>query len=604
MKTDTKSKRVEQPKSDAVPISEVIKPIPLEDLLPNPYQPATRAEVDPETAKKFALSIQQHGLIQTPVVRVGKEDGKYEIGDGWLRRAGFAYLASNITNSPYRKMPCVVRQLTDQQMADMVLEANTIRKDLNPIELAKLYKKYLDDFGIPQVDLARRHNCSQGEIANTIRLLDLPADIQEKIISQEISETHGRQLLRLNYNPEMQHKELNDAIKEGTSVNQLSNSIAQAIYYSSENIDPKEYPTPPFDVTECESCANRQKIGYPFSSETKKWRCLDKACYKKKEGKAEEERIAKLTAEIKAAREAAPQQQELELKGKGKGKKKKDEVGVIDTQKMTWRDYQELERGYHTIDNPGECKTCPNRAVGKFFNDRTGAICINVKCFKEKEKTHQAKEAAKAKQAEQDLTVKLIGVCERNLDQATLLKVVAAHLIIHSRKDTLEKFGRMYHISDVAAYFASSNNGDTLRRLAALVLQKERYEGEKGMFVKMLADLEGTGGEIDKQVKAFQEKHCSTCRYKKGTCWTLMRVFLDGKCYRYSKKKKGDIEVDETAETVDEKSSTGSEAQELEDSLPCKDCTKAETCDRSFFYADNHSGYICDRKKATEEVNV
>jgi ParB family chromosome partitioning protein len=601
MKTAIKSKKVEKSKPAAAASNDRIILIALEDLLPNPYQPATRAEVDPETAKKFALSIQEHGLIQTPVVRADKEDGKYEIGDGWLRRAGFLCNLQEFGLQNYAKMPCVVRDLTDQQMADMVLEANTIRKDLNPIELAKVYKRYLDDFHIPQVELARRHNCSQGEIANTIRLLDLPADIQEKIISQEISETHGRQLLRLNYNPELQQKELKESIKKGSSVNELSNSIAQVIYWSSENIDPKEYPTPPFDVKDCEACPNRQKIGYPFSSETKKWRCLDKTCYEKKKNKAEDERIAKLTMEIKAAREATPQQ--LELKGKGKGKKKKDEVPVVDTQKMTWRDYQQLDGVSHKIDNPEQCKTCQNRAIGRFYGGRTGPICINVKCFKEKEKTHQAKEAAKTRQAENDLTEKLKVVCAGELKQAAVLKIVAQHLMTHARKDTLERFGRLYKIDDAFAYFASSSNGDTLQKLAALVLQKERYEGTQGLFVKMMADLEGTGDELDKQIAAFQKKHCKTCRNGVGRCSTLMRVYYKEECYAYSKKRKEDEELDENPEEV-EKQSTGSEAQELEDSLPCKTCANGATCDRTFFYANDNGGLCCDQKKELAEANA
>jgi ParB-like chromosome segregation protein Spo0J len=78
------TKQVKKPKTSKEPGQY----IPLDDLLPNPYQPETRVNVDPETAKKFAYSIQEHGLIQMPVVRPGKEDGKYEVGDGWLRRAG------------------------------------------------------------------------------------------------------------------------------------------------------------------------------------------------------------------------------------------------------------------------------------------------------------------------------------------------------------------------------------------------------------------------------------------------------------------------------------------------------------------------------------
>jgi len=183
---------------------EMLRHIRLEDFSPNPYQPESRHQVAEETARKFGLSILEHGLLQTPVARLvlgdgaisqeRVENGRYEIGDGWLRLAGFRYLAAK-GNREFDKMPVMVRELTDQQMADLVMEANTVRQDLTPLDLAKFYKRYLEDFGITQVELARRHNCSQGEIANTIRLLELPGDIQEKIISREISETHGRQLL-------------------------------------------------------------------------------------------------------------------------------------------------------------------------------------------------------------------------------------------------------------------------------------------------------------------------------------------------------------------------------------------------------------------------
>jgi ParB-like chromosome segregation protein Spo0J len=497
-------------------------------------------------------------------------------------------------------MPCVVRELTDQQMADMVLEANTIRKDLNPMELAKLYKQYLEDFKIPQVELARRHNCSQGEIANTIRLLDLPALIQEKIISQEISETHGRQLLRLNYNPDLQQKELKEAIQKGSSVSELSNSINGEMYTHSENIDPDDYPKPLFDTKDCEKCPNRQKMGYYGTNEKKKWRCLDQKCFEQKKEKAEQERIAKLQAEIQAAQEKAAQQ-ELPIKGKKKGKKAED--AVIDTDKMTWRDYQRLEGDYHHIDNPEQCNSCAHRAIGRFFKDRTGPICINVKCFKEKEKTYQAKEAAKTRQAEQDLTEKVKAVCAGEIDHDTVLTMVAQHLIEHSRSDIRQKFQRMYKIADISLYFASSTDGDLLQKLAAFILQKERFEGEQGLFMKMMASLEGTGVDLEKQIAAFKEKHCKTCQ--NGLlhhCRYLIRVYFTDKCYGYSKKKEGEEVLDDDDQDADLEGepSTGSEAQDLEDSLPCKTCANAETCDRSFFHTDDEGGYTCDQKKIKE----
>jgi len=174
--------------------------IQLNELHPNPYQPPTRVEVSAETARKFGLSILESTLLQLPIGRaVDEGDGilRFEIGDGWQRRAGFAWLVDN-GHPEYDKMPMIIRGFTDQQMADLVLEANDVRVDFNPIERAWYYNKYLSDFpSVTQAEFAQRHGRSQAEISNTIRLLDLPADVRQKIISHEISETHGRTLLQL-----------------------------------------------------------------------------------------------------------------------------------------------------------------------------------------------------------------------------------------------------------------------------------------------------------------------------------------------------------------------------------------------------------------------
>ena len=574
-----------------------VKHIDIMELLPNPYQPESRAAVNPETAKKFALSIQEHGLIQMPVVRfilgegkVSQEqvvNGHYEIADGWLRRSGFLCNLVELGLQEYATMPCVERKLTDQQMADMVMEANTVRKDLNVIELAKFYQRYLEDFKIPQAELARRHNCSQGEIANTIRLLDLPEDIQGKIISQEITETHGRQLLRLNNSGALQQEVLTETIKEGRSVDKLSNDIAQKIWWNSVNLDPSEYPKPMFDTAGCEGCPNRQKIGRPYSNEKKTWRCLDKACFLKKTDEAENERVAKLAKEIAKAKAKAGDD-----KG-AKGAKGAKGVGVIDCtdDKMTWRDYQELD-SYKKIDNPEQCKTCEHRAIGKFYNGRTGPICTNVKCFQAKEKALQAKEAAESRKAEQELSQQVKAVCENVSDEASMVRVISAFLLGRCNKDPREKFMRLYGVTDMLEYFTATEKVDMLPRLAALVLQIERYQGEKGRFVKMLADLSGTGAALDKQLADFKEAHCKTCQYNEaeGGCSILIRVYIEDKCYRYIKVKK--VKEEEKKEVEAQKS----ENEELMEALPCEDCQNAPTCDRSFFHDDGQDGYVCENK--------
>jgi ParB family chromosome partitioning protein len=570
-----------------------VKYLDILELLPNPYQPESRVDVDRELAKKFALSFQEHGLIQTPVVRFVRGEGKisqeqfsnghYEVADGWLRRAGFLVNLQEFGLEEYAKMPCMVRDLTDQQMADMVMEANMVRKDLNSIDLAKFYKRYLEDFKIPQAELARRHNCSQGEIANTIRLLELPGDIQEKIISQEISETHGRQLLRLNFNAELQQEILKQTVEQGYPVSELSNRIAQKIWWSSENIDPDDFPKPPFDTAACETCPNRQKIGSPYSHEGKKWRCLDKDCFAKKKEEMENKRAAQLAKEIAKAKKQA-----------GKGESKKGGVAIIDctSNKMTWRDYQDLE-SWKKIDNPEECKTCEYRAVGKFYNNRTSPICLNVKCFQAKEKALQAKQAAETRKAEQELSQEVKAVCMKVSDEASMVRVISTFLLGRCNKDPREKFMRLYGITNLVEYFMATEKVTVLRRLAALVLQIERYQGEKGRFMKMLADLNGTGAVLDKQIADFREAHCKTCRYDEdgSGCSLLIRVYLDEKCYRYYKVKEEEGEK-----------KVGADSQEIPAS--CQDCLIQKECFGSAVWQAYSGNPACPNKKPEEVDNA
>lgn len=174
--------------------------VKLAELHPNPYQPQSRLEVTEAVSREFGLSILGKGLLQIPVCRVvdkGKGTSEYQMVDGWLRRSGFLWLVAN-GHPEYTRMPVMLRVFTDQQMADMIYVANKERHDLTPIDLAWYYKKYLAEFkGITQAKFAKALNVSQGEIANTIRLLELPEEVQQMIISHEITESHGRTLLQL-----------------------------------------------------------------------------------------------------------------------------------------------------------------------------------------------------------------------------------------------------------------------------------------------------------------------------------------------------------------------------------------------------------------------
>lgn len=201
--------------------------VPWELIDPNPYQPESRVAVSDEIAETFGKSILEHGLLQLPVCRGVNAIGRtirYEMGDGWLRRAGFVWLSQH-GHPEFAGMPVQLRDFTDLQMADLVLEANTVRQDLNPIDLAWYYRKYLADFKqVTQAEFARRHNKSQAEVSNTMRLLELPEEVRDLIISREISGGHGRALLQLK-EPSLISEYAGRAVEHSWSVANLDAAV-------------------------------------------------------------------------------------------------------------------------------------------------------------------------------------------------------------------------------------------------------------------------------------------------------------------------------------------------------------------------------------------
>jgi len=215
----------------------------LAELFPNPYQPQSRLEVKEAVAKEFGESILEKGLLQIPVVRAvykGNSIIQLQMVDGWLRRSGFVWLVAH-GHPEYDRMPIVIRPFTDQQMADMIYVANRERKDLTPIDLAWYYKKYLAEFkGITQAKFAETLKISQSEIANTMRLLDLPEEVQDMIIAHEISESHGRALLPLKES-DLMLAYAQDAVKNAWPVATLDGVVKTYL----DSRKPKLVVTPP-----------------------------------------------------------------------------------------------------------------------------------------------------------------------------------------------------------------------------------------------------------------------------------------------------------------------------------------------------------------------
>ena len=160
--------------------------VPVEAVQPNRRQP--RNVFDDETLQALATSIQEVGILQPIVVR--KAAAGYELiaGERRLRAAKLAGLAT---------VPVILRESDDAESLREALIENIHREDLNPIELAEAFRELLEELGLKQETLAERLGVSRSHVANTIRLLQLPSDVQRLLADGRIQAGHGRALLSL-----------------------------------------------------------------------------------------------------------------------------------------------------------------------------------------------------------------------------------------------------------------------------------------------------------------------------------------------------------------------------------------------------------------------
>jgi ParB family chromosome partitioning protein len=162
-----------------------VSEVPISRVASNPYQP--RQRIPDDELRALAGSIAEHGVLQ-PIVVTETLDG-YELiaGERRLRAAALAGL---------ERIPAVVRQVVGREQLELALVENIQRADLNAIEEARAYRQ-LGDFGLSQAEIARRIGRSQSAVANTLRLLELPAAIQQAVIDAAISEGHARAIAGL-----------------------------------------------------------------------------------------------------------------------------------------------------------------------------------------------------------------------------------------------------------------------------------------------------------------------------------------------------------------------------------------------------------------------
>ena len=160
--------------------------VPTNAIAPNPKQP--RSRFDDATLAELAASIREVGILQPIVVRRAERGYEVVTGERRLRAAKLAGLAT---------VPVVLRDSDDSELLREALIENIHREDLNPIELAEAFRQLLDELGLKQEELADRVGVSRSHIANTIRLLSLPLDVQQLLADDRISAGHARALLAL-----------------------------------------------------------------------------------------------------------------------------------------------------------------------------------------------------------------------------------------------------------------------------------------------------------------------------------------------------------------------------------------------------------------------
>jgi len=188
----------------------------LDQITPNPQQPRTVFEAD--AFAELVHSIREFGVLQPIVVRPLGAGYELIMGERRLRASKEAGLVS---------IPAVVRETADENMLRDALLENIHRANLNPLEEASAYKQMLEDFGTTQDQLADKLGRSRPQITNTLRLLKLPMDVQDKVAAGVLSAGHARALLSTNDETTMRELANRD-IREGISVRGLEEIVSGA----------------------------------------------------------------------------------------------------------------------------------------------------------------------------------------------------------------------------------------------------------------------------------------------------------------------------------------------------------------------------------------
>ncbi|HHY46257.1 MAG TPA: ParB/RepB/Spo0J family partition protein [Firmicutes bacterium] len=196
---------------------EQVSEVPINSIKSNPYQP--RRQFDEERLQELVESIKNYGIVQPLVVR--PVEGGYQLVVG--ERRWRAAIRAGLT-----VVPVVVRDVSDLEMVELALIENLQREDLTPIEQAEAYQRLINEFGLTQEELAEVLGRSRPSIANTMRLLNLPPEVQENVSRGTLTMGHARALLALATS-ELQVEIARLVISRDLSVRQTEELVRKAL---------------------------------------------------------------------------------------------------------------------------------------------------------------------------------------------------------------------------------------------------------------------------------------------------------------------------------------------------------------------------------------
>lgn len=202
--------------------SSAITEVPLDAISPNPDQP--RTSFDPEALEELAASIAQLGIIQPLSLRkTGADTYQIIAGERRYRAAMMAGLSS---------VPAYIRTANEAELTEMALIENIQREDLNAIEIALTFKKLIDQYNLTQERLSERIGKKRATVANFLRLLKLPAEVQLGLRDKRVDMGHARALLTIS-DPALQLKLYNEILKKHLSVRNVE-ELAKAYQKAAE----------------------------------------------------------------------------------------------------------------------------------------------------------------------------------------------------------------------------------------------------------------------------------------------------------------------------------------------------------------------------------